>query len=102
MRARWAQCFGIPLAFIEHHVVVGNSLIGYKEQINRNTSEYALYISNNFTQIQEIFAQINNISDMTGEQAKKSHELYESIKKDLYSASLELANIFLLIFTRKY
>ncbi len=82
--------FGIPLAFIEHHVVLGNSLIGSIEQAQN--MENALFQDEDyFPQIQEIFTKINNISDMTAEQAKKSHELYESIRDDLHNASLLLS-----------
>ena len=78
--------FGVPLAFIEHHVVTGNSLIGEIEQ--RKHEDTLFEDKDHFPQIQEIFGKINNISDMTGEQAKQSHELYESVRDDLLNASL--------------
>lgn len=84
--------FGIPLAFIEHHVVEGNSLVGYIEQINLNDSTTRLFMTGTFERIREIFLKINNISDMTGEQVKQSHALYEGIRAELHAESLKLSH----------
>ncbi|MDQ7836052.1 MAG: N-6 DNA methylase [Humidesulfovibrio sp.] len=76
--------FGTPLSFIEHHVKVGNALIGatiadfdfyisgYKDQLFK----YAL--KEEFTKLRDVFAKLSAIRDTTPEEVNRSKALYKN------------------------
>jgi len=76
--------FGTPLSFIEHHVKVGNSLIGttiaefdsfisgYKDQLFK----YAL--KDEFAKLREVFAKLSAIRDTTSEEVRRSKAIYQN------------------------
>lgn len=76
--------FGTPLSFIEHHVKVGNSLIGttiadfdmfisdYKDKLFK----YAL--KDEFAKLREVFAKLSAIRDTTSEEVRRSKAIYQN------------------------
>lgn len=74
--------FGTPLSFIEHHVKVGNSLIGTTiSDFNRFASTYKdtlfLYkLKEEFAKLREVFHKLNSIRDTTSEEVRRSKAIY--------------------------
>jgi len=75
--------FGTPLSFIEHHVKVGNSLIGTTiAEFNRFASTYKdtlfLYkLKEEFGRLRDVYAKLSAIRDTTTEEVRRSKSIYQ-------------------------
>jgi hypothetical protein len=82
--------FGTPLSLIEHHVKVGNSLIGtgvadfkrYFEE--RGTSLFESELVGKFEDLKEVSKEISKIEDTTGEKIEKSKKLFKTSSTKIY------------------
>ncbi|AJY73058.1 class I SAM-dependent DNA methyltransferase [Borreliella afzelii] len=82
--------FGTPLSFIEHHIKVGNSLLGYtKDEFFSTTEEkfqigYSLFrkrIEDITTILKDSYQKIKGINDTTKEDIEKSKKIYKEYEK---------------------
>ncbi|SCW42040.1 hypothetical protein SAMN02983004_01043, partial [Borreliella japonica] len=82
--------FGIPLSFIEHHIKVGNSLLGYtKDEFFSTTKEkfqagYSLFkkrIEEITTILKDSYQKIKGINDTTKEDIEKSKKIYKEYEE---------------------
>lgn len=75
--------FGTPLSFIEHHIKVGNSLIGttmarFKKFVapRKQFSLLQEDLNKRFITLHEVFTKLSAIRDTTPEEVKRSAEVY--------------------------
>lgn len=77
--------FGTPLSFIEHHVKVGNSLIGtgfarFKKFLAPDGQGDLLLheLSERFGKLREVYRKLSAIRDTTAEEVRRSNALYKN------------------------
>ncbi|WP_215536608.1 class I SAM-dependent DNA methyltransferase [Borreliella bavariensis] len=83
--------FGTPLSFIEHHIKVGNALIGYtKDEFfditkNKFESGFSLFkkrIKEITTILEDNYQKIKGINDTTKEDIEKSKKIYKEYEEN--------------------
>ncbi|ACN55751.1 class I SAM-dependent DNA methyltransferase [Borreliella burgdorferi] len=91
--------FGTPLSFIEHHIKVGNALLGYtKDEFfditkNKFESGFSLFkkrIKEITTILEDIYQKIKGINDTTKEDIEKSKKIYKEYEEseDIYNLKI--------------
>jgi predicted RNA methylase len=93
--------FGTPLSLIEHHVKVGNSLIGtsvseFRSYFQKENSLFDSELVEKFRELKSVSKAISEIEDTTEEKVLKSKELFETS-----SAKMEELNHYLNFVTTK-
>jgi hypothetical protein len=84
--------FGTPLGFIEHHIKVGNSLIGgsideAKEHWGASMTLFDMHFLDQLDDLKDIVDKLDHLNDTTEEEIKKSKEIYSSMKKPFYKVN---------------
>ncbi len=82
--------FGTPLSFIEHHIKVGNALLGYtkdeffditKKKFESGFSLFKKRIKEITTILEDIYQKIKGINDTTKEDIEKSKKIYKEYEE---------------------
>ncbi|WP_215540825.1 class I SAM-dependent DNA methyltransferase [Borreliella bavariensis] len=82
--------FGTPLSFIEHHIKVGNALLGYtkdeffditKKKFESGFSLFKERIKEITTILEDIYQKIKSINDTTKEDIEKSKKIYKEYEE---------------------
>ncbi len=76
--------FGTPLSFIEHHIKVGNSLIGssikelndYINQREDNLNLFTNSFGDEYKELTVIYKELDNLKDTTAKEVKESKDKY--------------------------
>ncbi|WP_210369440.1 class I SAM-dependent DNA methyltransferase, partial [Borreliella garinii] len=83
--------FGTPLSFIEHHIKVGNALLGYtkdeffditKKKFESGFSLFKKRIKEITTILEDIYQKIKGINDTTKEDIEKSKKIYKEYEEN--------------------
>ncbi|WP_418909661.1 Eco57I restriction-modification methylase domain-containing protein (plasmid) [Borreliella lanei] len=91
--------FGTPLSFIEHHIKVGNALVGYtKDEFfdtakNKFESGFSLFkkrIKEITTILEDSYQKIKGINDTTKEDIERSKKIYKEYEKSEYIDNLRI------------
>ncbi|WP_421114414.1 Eco57I restriction-modification methylase domain-containing protein (plasmid) [Borreliella americana] len=89
--------FGTPLSFIEHHIKVGNALLGYtkdeffnitKKKFESGFSLFKKRVKEITTILEDIYQKIKSINDTTKEDVEKSKKIYKE-----YEESKDIDNL---------
>ncbi|ATH10706.1 type I restriction endonuclease subunit R [Borreliella burgdorferi] len=91
--------FGTPLSFIEHHIKVGNALLGYtkdeffditKKKFESGFSLFKKRIKEITTILEDIYQKIKGINDTTKEDIEKSKKIYKEYEEseDIYNLKI--------------
>ncbi|MCD2309427.1 class I SAM-dependent DNA methyltransferase [Borreliella burgdorferi] len=91
--------FGTPLSFIEHHIKVGNALLGYtkdeffdiaKKKFESGFSLFKKRIKEITTILEDIYQKIKGINDTTKEDIERSKKIYKEYEKSEYIDNLRI------------
>ncbi|WP_418885159.1 Eco57I restriction-modification methylase domain-containing protein [Borreliella carolinensis] len=91
--------FGTPLSFIEHHIKVGNALLGYtkdeffdiaKKKFESGFSLFKKRIKEITTILENNYQKIKGINDTTKEDIEKSKKIYKEYEESEYIDNLRI------------
>ncbi|WP_417903168.1 Eco57I restriction-modification methylase domain-containing protein (plasmid) [Borreliella andersonii] len=91
--------FGTPLSFIEHHIKVGNALLGYtkdeffditKKKFESGFSLFKKRIKEITTILEDNYQIIKGINDTTKEDVEKSKKIYKEYEESEYIDNLRI------------
>ncbi|ACN55470.1 type I restriction enzyme r protein (plasmid) [Borreliella burgdorferi WI91-23] len=91
--------FGTPLSFIEHHIKVGNALLGYtkdeffditKKKFESGFSLFKKRIKEITTILEDNYQKIKGINDTTKEDIEKSKKIYKEYEESEYIDNLRI------------
>ncbi|WP_418905170.1 Eco57I restriction-modification methylase domain-containing protein (plasmid) [Borreliella finlandensis] len=91
--------FGTPLSFIEHHIKVGNALLGYtkdeffdiaKKKFESGFSLFKKRIKEITTILEDSYQKIKGINDTTKEDVERSKKIYKEYEKSEYIDNLRI------------
>ncbi|MGF7102140.1 class I SAM-dependent DNA methyltransferase [Borreliella kurtenbachii] len=91
--------FGTPLSFIEHHIKVGNALLGYtkdeffditKKKFESGFSLFRKRIKEITTILEDSYQKIKGINDTTKEDIEKSKKIYKEYEESEYIDNLRI------------
>ncbi|WP_215537563.1 class I SAM-dependent DNA methyltransferase [Borreliella bavariensis] len=91
--------FGTPLSFIEHHIKVGNALLGYtkdeffdltKKNFESGFSLFKKRIQEITTVLEDNYQKIKGINDTTKEDIEKSKKIYKEYKENEDTDNLKI------------
>ncbi|SCW44097.1 hypothetical protein SAMN02983004_01124, partial [Borreliella japonica] len=91
--------FGTPLSFIEHHIKVGNALLGYtkdeffditKKKFESGFSLFKKRIKEITTILENSYQKIKGINDNTKENIEKSKKIYQEYEKSENTDNLRI------------
>ncbi|AHH07677.1 hypothetical protein BCD_1611, partial (plasmid) [Borrelia crocidurae DOU] len=83
--------FGTPLSFIEHHIKVGDALIGYmkdefinvvQEKLKIDISLWSSSINKIVDTLKNVYSSIQNVDDLTKEEIRKSKKIYDDAQSN--------------------
>lgn len=97
--------FGTPLSFLEHHIKVGNSLIGSKiENLTQRTQKHSLFqskISAEVENLKQKLAELSDLKDTTAGEIDKSKQIFTGQIKPLQDRLNKTLNLINLIKIRE-
>ncbi|ACN93247.1 conserved hypothetical protein (plasmid) [Borreliella finlandensis] len=91
--------FGTPPSFIEHHIKVGNALLGYtkdeffdiaKKKFESGFSLFKKRIKEITTILEDSYQKIKGINDTTKEDIERSKKIYKEYEKSEYIDNLRI------------